>query len=288
MAKVVRDFRRELPDAAIYVYDNNSSDRTSEEALRAGATVRREKRQGKGFVVASMLEQVDADVYVMVDGDDTYDASAVHGLMAPVLEDRADMSVATRLHSTVEGAFRRFHVTGNRVVSWLINRIFRSNIQDIFSGYRAFTRELAKSVPVVARGFDVETELTLQCLYRRFVIVEVPAKYGARPEGSHSKLQTIPDGIRVLVRAFVLFQSYKPLTFFGIVGMLALLFAVLVGIRPVVEYLQEAYVYSVPRAILAAALVIVSVVMAAVGIILNSVNYRLQEVERLLVKRVVV
>lgn len=285
IGKVVRDFARELPGATVYVYDNNSTDTTAAEARAAGAVVRREKRQGKGFVVASMLEQVDADVYVMVDGDDTYAASGVHALLEPILAGRADMVVGRRREKNEANVYRPFHIFGNRLVSWLINRIFKSDIRDLFSGYRVFTRELAKSVPIVSRGFDVETELTLQSLYRQFVIVEVDTPYGARPEGSQSKLRTLPDGFRVLTRVFVLFQSYKPLTFFGLCGLALTALALVMGFRPVQEYVREGYVYSVPRAILAAGLVTVAVVCGAVGIILNSVNYRLQEVERILVKR---
>jgi glycosyltransferase involved in cell wall biosynthesis len=285
VGKVVADFRRELPDAKIYVYDNNSTDRTAEQAAKAGAVVRKEKRQGKGYVVASMLEQIDADIYVMVDGDDTYHAPSVHHLIAPLLAEEADMVVASRLGASDDKSFRRFHQFGNQLVCWTINLIFRSNIRDIFSGYRAMTRDLAKSVPVVARGYDVETELTLQSLYRRFLIREITAPYGLRPQGSTSKLRTLPDGIKVLLRMFLLFQSYKPLTFFGIAAIVAFLGALVSGYTPVVEYIAYRYVYSVPRAVLAAALMTISLLSAAVGIILHSVNFRLLEVEKIVLKQ---
>ena len=285
VGKVVADFRRELPDAKIYVYDNNSTDRTAEQAAKAGAVVRKEKRQGKGYVVASMLEQIDADIYVMVDGDDTYHAPSVHHLIAPLLAEEADMVVASRLGASDDKSFRRFHQFGNQLVCWTINLIFRSNIRDIFSGYRAMTRDLAKSVPVVARGYDVETELTLQSLYRRFLIREITAPYGLRPQGSASKLRTLPDGIKVLLRMFLLFQSYKPLTFFGIAAIVAFLCALVSGYTPVVEYIEYRYVYSVPRAVLAAALMTISLLSAAVGIILHSVNFRLLEVEKIVLKQ---
>jgi glycosyltransferase involved in cell wall biosynthesis len=285
VAKVVTDFRRQLPDANIYVYDNNSTDETAKRAREAGAIVRKEKRQGKGYVVASMLEQVDADIYVLVDGDDTYDAPSVKRLIAPLLAGEADMMVASRLSTSDEKSFRRFHKIGNRIVCRVINLIFHSNIKDIFSGYIAMTRELAKSVPVIARGFDVETELTLQTLYRRFVIKEITAPYGFRPKGSESKLRTVPDGLKVLLRLFMLFQSYKPLTLFGSAAILAFLFAVAVGYTPLVEFIEFRHVDSIPLAVLTAALVIISLLSVAVGIILHSVNFRLLEVEKVVSKR---
>jgi glycosyltransferase involved in cell wall biosynthesis len=285
VGKVVADFRHQLPGATIYVYDNNSTDRTAEEARKAGAVVRKEKRQGKGYVVASMLEQVDADIYVLVDGDDTYHAPSVKRLIAPLLAEEADMTVASRLGASDEKSFRRFHQLGNQLVCRAINLIFHSEIRDIFSGYRALTRELAKSVPVVARGYDVETELTLQTLYRRYVIQEISAPYGLRPEGSTSKLRTVPDGLKVLLRMFMLFQSYKPLTLFGTAAILAFTCALLAGYTPVVEYIDFRYVYSVPRAVLAAALMTISLLSAAVGIILHSVNFRLLEVEKIMSKQ---
>ena len=202
IAKVVADFRRELPDARIYVYDNNCTDGTAEIAAKAGAVVRREKRQGKGYVVAAMFEQIQEDILVMVDGDDTYEASHVHELLKPVLRGDADMTIATRLTSHDEKSFRPLHVAGNQMVCGIINWMFHSHVSDIFSGYRVFTRESARQIPVTTKGFDVETELTLQALYRGQVIQEMPAPYRTRPEGSFSKLNTFSDGFRVLLRLF--------------------------------------------------------------------------------------
>jgi glycosyltransferase involved in cell wall biosynthesis len=285
IGKVVADFRAALPDAAIYVYDNNSTDATADRAREAGATVRREKRQGKGFVIARMFEEIDADIYVMVDGDDTYDALSVHRLIAPLVEERADMTVGSRLMEAEQSAFRRLHVPGNQLVSRIINLIFGSEIRDLFSGYRAMTRAVVKSVPVLARGFDVETELTLQALYRQFVIREVPTPYRARPEGSFSKLRTIPDGSKVLLRLFLMLQAYKPLTFFGLIGLALLGASLATGSRPVMEYLEYRYVYTVPRAVLAAALAVMALVSTGIGMILHSTNFRLMEIEKVLVKR---
>ena len=238
ITQVVTEFRAQLPQAAIYVFDNNCTDRTAEFARAAGATVIREKKQGKGYVVATLFEAVDADIIVMIDGDGTYDASAVHRLLAPILAGDADMVVAARLEQYTDKSFRKFHVAGNQMVCSIINRIFGANISDIFSGYRAFTRECARSIPITSRGFDVETELTVQSLYRGMVVREIEAPYGERPAGSFSKLRTIPDGIRVLLRLFLLLRAYKPLTLFGSIFLILLLVA-LVGAWWVAERLRD-------------------------------------------------
>lgn len=281
VGKVIRDFRRELPGARIIVYDNNSTDRTAEVAREAGAEVRREHRQGKGWVVAKMFCEVDADVLVMVDGDDTYDAGSVHRLLAPVLAREADMTVASRLVKHSGGAFRNLHVSGNRWVCRIVNWMFPSRITDIFSGYRAFSREAAANIPITAHGFDVETELTLQALYRGFVVREIEAPYGERPAGSFSKLRTYADGSLVLLRLFLMLKSYKPLTFFGSGGLVLFAFALIAGSRPIYEYATERFVHAVPLAILAAGLVTLSFGSIALGLLLNSVNLRLLELEAL-------
>lgn len=279
IGKVVRDFRRELPEAAIYVYDNNCTDRTAELAREAGAIVRREKRQGKGWVVASMFEQVEADILIMVDGDDTYDASAVHALLEPILKGDADMTVASRLQVFEDKSFRPLHLLGNRLVTGVINWIFKARVPDVFSGYRAFSRSAVEAIPVTARGFDVETELTLQALYRGLVLKEISAPYRERPAGSFSKLNTVSDGLRVLLKLFLILKSYRPLTCFGIGSILLFVLGLVVGARPVYEYITLRYVYAVPSAVLAAALVLLSGLSLGVGLILNTVNLRLLEIE---------
>ena len=285
IGKVIADFRHELPDAKIYVYDNNCTDGTGEIAAKAGAIVRREKRQGKGYVVASMFDHIQEEILVMVDGDDTYEASHVHKLLEPILRGDADMTVATRLTSHGENSFRPMHVAGNRMVCGIINWMFKSAVNDIFSGYRAFTREAARQIPITAKGFDVETELTLQALYRGQVIQEMPAPYRARPEGSFSKLNTFSDGFLVLMRLFLILKSYKPLTFFGGISLVLFLLGLGAGFLPVYEFFTEHYVHRVPSAILAAALVLLSFFSLGVGLILNSINLRLLEVEKLVTKR---
>ncbi len=285
IAKVVEDFRRELPSAQLIVYDNNSTDHTAERAREAGAEVRRERRQGKGWVVASMFRDVDADVLVMVDGDDTYDAKSVHALIAPVLAGDADMTVAGRLVSHAGGAFRKLHISGNRWVCRIINWMFRAGISDVFSGYRAFSREAIKHIPITAHGFDVETELTLQALYRGLVVREIEAPYGERPAGSYSKLRTFADGSAVMLKLFLMIKSYKPLTFFGSASLVLFALGLLAGSRPVFEYLTERWVHAVPLAILAAGLITLAFLSLGLGLLLNSVNVRLLELETLIQAR---
>jgi glycosyltransferase involved in cell wall biosynthesis len=287
IAKVVADFRHELPAARIYVYDNNCTDGTAEIAAKAGAIVRREKRQGKGYVVAAMFEQIQEDLLVMVDGDDTYEASHVHKMLEPILRGDADMTVATRLTDHGEKSFRPLHVAGNRMVCGIINWMFQSHVSDIFSGYRVFTRESARQIPVTTKGFDVETEITLQALYRGQVIQEMPVPYRARPEGSFSKLNTFSDGLRVLLRLFLIVKSYKPLTFFGSIAIVLFLLGSAAGSLPVYDFITDPnhFVHRVPSAILAAALILLSFFSLGLGLILNSMNLRLLELEQLITKR---
>jgi len=285
IAKVVADFRRELPAARIYVYDNNCTDGTAAIAAQAGAVVRREKRQGKGYVVAAMFDQVQEDIMVMVDGDDTYEASHVHQLLEPVLRGDADMTVATRLTSHGEKSFRPLHVAGNQMVCGIINWMFKSQVSDIFSGYRAFTHAAIRQIPVTTRGFDIETELTLQALYRGQVVRELPAPYRARPAGSFSKLNTFSDGFRVLLRLFLIIKTYKPLTFFGGVALGLFALGLAAGVLPVYEFITQHYVHRLPSAILAASLVMLSFFSLGLGLILNSMNLRLLEIEKLIGKR---
>jgi glycosyltransferase involved in cell wall biosynthesis len=286
IGKVVADFRRELPAARIYVYDNNCTDGTAGIAAQAGAIVRREKRQGKGYVVAAMFEQIEEDILIMVDGDDTYEAGHVHKLLEPILRGDADMTAATRLTTHGDNSFRPLHIAGNRMICGIINWMFKSDVTDIFSGYRAFTRESARQIPITARGFDVETELTLQALYRGQVIRELPAPYRARPAGSFSKLNTFSDGFLVLLRLFLIVKSYKPLTFFGGISLVLFVLGLAVGSLPVYDFLSDPghYVHRVPSAILAASLVMLSCFSLGLGLILNSMNLRLLELEKLVAK----
>jgi glycosyltransferase involved in cell wall biosynthesis len=285
IAKVTKDFARELPDATIYVFDNNSTDGSAELARDAGAVVISEKRQGKGHVVAAMLEKVHADYYVMVDGDDTYPAERVRELLAPVMGDRADMVVGRRKAVDEKAAYRRFHVFGNWLVCAMINVIFRSRLQDIMSGYRAFNRMISRHLPIIAYGFDIETEMTVQCLYRRWVIQEVPVEYRERPEGSESKLSTFHDGFRVIFRILSLFRSYKPLTFFGGLGILFFVLSGICGMTVMWRHWDTASGYRLALIVGAFALLAMSLIAASIGVIVQLINFRFWELDSLIRRR---
>ena len=246
----------------------------------------KEKRQGKGYVVAAILAKVNADYYVMVDGDDTYPAEDVHKLLEPVALEQADMIVGQRLSNYSEQAFRSLHHIGNRVICRLINSVFSTHLTDPMSGYRAFTRDVADNLPIVASGFDVETEMTLQLLYRNYIIKEVVIPYRARPIGSVSKLRTFRDGFIVLTKIINIFKAYKPLTFFGSLASIFTLFAIFLGYFVVSEYILFQYIYSVPKAILATGCMLVAMNLISVGLILNTLKFRLLEVDNVLTKQI--
>ena len=282
--KVVEDFRKQLPKAKIYIYDNNSTDDTARIAQEAGAIVRTEKRQGKGFVVESMFRNIEADIYVMVDGDDTYPVSRVMTLIYPIFAGKADMVVGNRLVEFGDHSFRSFHLFGNRLVANVVNRIFNTNLQDLMSGYRAFSNHFVKEVPIISKGFELETEMTLQALYRNFIIKEVPIPYGVRPEGSHSKLHTFRDGIRVLMKIIDIFKAYRPLLFFGLIAICFAIIGLGLGSFPIVGFLQTGKVERFPTAILAAGLMILSFLASICGVILDGVNHRIKEISQLIIK----
>ncbi|MBW1880826.1 MAG: glycosyltransferase [Deltaproteobacteria bacterium] len=283
--KVVTEFIAALPGARVYVFDNNSTDGTGRLAEEAGAIVVRSPRQGKGYVVQHMFRDVEADVYLMADGDDTYPASEAVRLLDSLLDSDADMVVGVRLEQFHSGAFRRFHQFGNRLVAFLISSLFGARITDVLSGYRAFERDFVKSVPLVSGGFGIETEMTMSALAKGFAIREIPIPYGSRPEGSHSKLSTYSDGAVVLRAIFTLFKDYKPFAFFGTVAVLLALLSLASGALPVLDYLREQYVHHVPLAILAAGLGICAALSASVGLVLSTIA-RYQKETFLLMQRV--
>jgi glycosyltransferase involved in cell wall biosynthesis len=284
IAKVVNDFRAQLPDAVIYVFDNCCTDDTAAIAAGRGAIVIKEPRLGKGNVVEAMMDEVQADFFVMVDGDDTYPADAVGQLLKPVLNNDADMAVGTRLGTPAGNSFRPLHVAGNGLVRWLINKIFRTNLTDIMSGYRAFNRTVVRRIPVVSSGFEVETELTIQMLYYHLGIVEVPVAYRGRPAGSVSKLSTFRDGSRVLWKIFSLARAFKPLTFFGCLGLILFFFGVLAGIPPIYGYIQTQTVERFPLAILATGLMILSAGSVFMGVLLHAINLRFKELHNVMTR----
>jgi glycosyltransferase involved in cell wall biosynthesis len=283
--KVVADFRRVLPEAVVYVFDNNSTDDTANIARQAGAVVIREKKQGKGHVIAAMLEKVDADYYLMTDGDDTYPAERARDLLAPLLADQADVVVGKREAVDQGKAYRPFHVFGNRLVCTLINVIFRARLQDIMSGYRAFTREVALNLPVIAYGFDIETEMTLQCLYRKWVIREIPVAYRERPEGSVSKLNTFSDGLRVIFRILSVFRSYKPLTFFGGLGILFFIAGVVLGLLAKFGPWAPDSNYRLASIVLSGTSFAMSLMACSIGVIVQLINFRFLELDSVLRRR---
>lgn len=277
IAQVVADFQRVLPKAKLVVYDNNSTDATAEEAARTGVEVRREYRQGKGSVLRTMFREIDADLYVLVDGDATYPAEEVHKLIAPVAAGRADMSVGMRLEHYGDGSFRFLHRFGNRLIRGLINTLFGTRMEDVLSGYRCFNRRFVKSLPILSDGFEVETELTLQALDKGFGVVEVPIHYRPRPAGSASKLSTFRDGLLILRTIFDIYKDYRPLRFFSGIGLLSLATGIVLGSVPVGEYLHTGLVTHASTAVLATGLVLVSGLCFATGLILDAVNRRYRE-----------
>lgn len=270
IGKVVKDFHEHLPQAEIYVFDNNSTDGTAEIAIQAGAIVKRVYQQGKGNVIRAMFRQVDADCYLMIDGDDTYPAEEAIKLVTPILEGRADIVTGDRLSSTYFKENKRaFHNTGNKLVRNLINLIWKQNLKDIMSGYRAFSKSFVKLFPVMSSGFEIETEMTIHALDKRLGLLEVPINYKDRPEGSESKLNTFTDGFKVIRTIVTLFKEYKPLLFFG---WLALLLFILAGgfFLPVfLEYLEIGLVPKFPTFILSGFLAVTGVLSLFTGLILD-------------------
>ena len=271
--KVIKDFRKELPDADIYVYNNNSKDKTAEIAKRNGAIVKDEYRQGKGNVVRSMFYDIDADIYVMVDGDDTYPAEFVHKLIEPVVNGEADMAIGDRLsNGTYQKENKRhFHEFGNNLVKKGINVLFKTNLKDIMTGYRVFSKKFVKNMPVMSPKFEIETEMSLYALDKKFIIKEIPIIYRDRPEGSQSKLNTVSDGMKVIKTIIKMFKNYKPLQFFTIIAVIIFLIGLIVGIPVLVEYFKTQYITKVPSAILASGLVTLSVIVGQCGVILDTV-----------------
>ena len=276
----VAGFRRALPDAKVYVFDNNSTDRTREIAAGAGAIVRSEKQQGKGNVVRRMFADVDADVYVMADGDLTYDPAAAPAMVEMLVAEQLDMVVGTRQHEGKD-AYRGGHVLGNRLFTRLLAGLFGRSFTDIFSGYRVFSRRFVKSFPVLSEGFEIETEMSVHALELRMPVGEVETSYAARPEGSHSKLSTYGDGWRILKTIGNLYRVERPVLFYGSIGALLVIAAILLAIPLIRTYLQTGLVPRFPTAILVTGMVIVAVLCFFAGLILDTVTRGRREVRRL-------
>jgi glycosyltransferase involved in cell wall biosynthesis len=280
IAATVAGFRAALPDATVYVYDNNSRDRTKEVAAAAGAVVRSERQQGKGHVVRRMFADIDADVYIMADGDLTYEPAAAPAMVAMLLGEQLDMVVGTRRHEA-KTAYRGGHVLGNRVFTGLLSGLFGRSFSDIFSGYRVFSRRFVKTFPVLSQGFEIETEMSVHALELRMPVGEVETSYAARPEGSHSKLSTFGDGWRILRTIATLYRVERPALFYGTIGALLMVIAVLLAIPLVRTYLATGLVPRFPTAILVTGIVIVAVLCVFAGLILDTVTRGRREVRRL-------
>lgn len=283
IAKVVKDYQEALPDAEIYVYDNNSTDDTAAIARQAGAIVRYEYKQGKGNVIRSMFRQIDADCYLMIDGDDTYPSEYARGMCELILDGKADMVVGDRLSSTYFSENKRpFHNAGNRFVRFLINILFNNQVKDIMTGYRAFDREFVKGFPILSNGFEIETEMTIHAVDKNYRVVEVPVAYRDRPEGSESKLNTFSDGMKVLTTIGILFREYKPALFFNIFAVISLLISFILGIPVLVEFFQTGIVPKIPSLIVAAILLSISILLWITGIILQVTTKKHKQLYELL------
>ena len=271
--KVIKDFRKELPEADIYVYNNNSKDKTAEIARKNGAIVRDEYRQGKGNVVRSMFRDIEADIYVMVDGDDTYPAEEVHKLIEPIRNHEADMVIGDRLtNGTYQHENKRhFHEFGNNLVKKSINVLFKTNLKDIMTGYRVFNKIFVKNMPVMSPKFEIETEMSLHALDKKFIIKEIPIVYRDRPAGSESKLNTVSDGIKVVKTIVKMFKDFKPRQFFWIIALIFAILGCIVGIPVIVEFAKTGYITKVPSAVLATGIMIFAIIIAQCGVVLDTV-----------------
>jgi glycosyltransferase involved in cell wall biosynthesis len=280
VATVVADFRKALPAAKIYVYDNNSSDRTAAVAREAGAEVRSERRQGKGHVVRRMFADIDADIYVLVDGDATYDAPSAPRMVERLVDEHLDMVVGLRIDQAV-AAYRRGHRTGNRMLTGFLSSVFGQAFKDILSGYRVFSRRFVKSFPVLSDGFEIETELTVHALELAMPVAEIETPYYARLEGSVSKLNTWRDGFRILGTILKLYRSEKPLRFFVVIGMFLALVSFGLAIPVIITYLEEGIVPRLPTAVLSTGLMIVAVLSVSSGLVLDTVTRGRREMKLL-------
>ena len=275
---VVRKFRTVLPTAELYVVDNDSTDATERVAREAGATVLRETRRGKGHAVRKAFREVEADIYILVDGDDTYPAEEAPRLIQPILDGDADVVVATRLGGDTRSEFRWVNRLGNRLLLGALNLVFGVRLTDLLSGYRVMTREYVKQAPVLASGFELETELSILAFEREFRTVEIPVRLRSRPEGSHSKIRVLGDGFRILSAILTLLRDYRPLSFFGGLGLLCAVLGLLPGIFVTIEFLERGTV-RIPTAVLATGLEVWALTLVLAGVILQALNRRFRELD---------
>lgn len=286
IGKVIDDFKTALPEAVVYVYDNNSTDKTSDVAEEHGAVVRKEYRQGKGNVVRTMFRDIDAECYIMIDGDDTYPSDKAKEMCSAVMEEGVDMVIGDRLSATyfIEND-RKFHNFGNRFVRSLINNIFNSDVKDIMTGYRAFSRMFVKNIPILANGFEIETEMTIHALDKNYIIKEIPIDYRRRPEGSFSKLDTITDGYKVVKTVFQLFRDYKPYIFFTSISVVLAVIAVVFMLPVLLEYWHTGLVPRFPTLIVCCFVMLLAILLFVSGVILEVMTKKHRQLYELLVIR---
>ena len=287
--KVVKDYRQVLPEADIYVYDNNSTDGTDEIAKQAGAIVRYESKQGKGNVIRTMFREIEADCYLMVDGDDTYPAESAREMCDYVLNENVDMVIGDRLSSTYFTENKRaFHNFGNRIVRWSINTIFRSKINDIMTGYRAFSYEFVKSYPVLTKGFETETEMTIHAIDKNLTLKEISVQYRDRPVGSVSKLNTYKDGVKVIKTIATLFKEYKPGLFFNLIALIIFIVAAILAIPVFIEYMNTGLVPRFPTLIVSGLLAVISLLLTTTSIILQVIVKKNKQIFEILLNQIVI
>ena len=285
--KVIKDFKKALPEATIYVYDNNSNDGTDEIARKAGAVVRYERKQGKGNVIRSMFREIDAECYIMTDGDDTYPAEDARKMCEYVLKDNVDMVIGDRLSGTYfKEKTRKFHKSGNRIVRWTINTIFRRKINDIMTGYRALSYQFVKSYPVLAKGFELETEMTIHAIDKNFTLKEIPIKYKERAAGSISKLNTYSDGVKVIKTIATLFKEYKPGVFFNIISLFIFVIAAILAIPVFIEYMQTGLVPRFPTLIVSCILLVICLLLSITSIILQVIVKKNKQLFEILLNQI--
>ena len=287
IAKVVKDYKKVLPTADIYVYDNNSSDGTDKIATKAGAIVKYEYKQGKGNVIRSMFRDIEADCYLIIDGDDTYPAENAKEMCDIILEGKADMVIGDRLSSTYFQENKRpFHNLGNKTVRYLINKIFKNDIKDIMTGYRAFGYNFVKGFPVLSKGFEIETEMTIHAVDKNYKLVEIPVQYRDRPEGSVSKLNTVSDGLKVLKTIGTLFKEYRPALFFNLIAFFVLVLGIIIGIPAYVGYFKTGLVLKFPSLIVSCFLLMVATLLWVTGIILQVINKKHKQLYELMMNQI--
>ncbi|MEK7358448.1 MAG: glycosyltransferase family 2 protein [Bdellovibrionota bacterium] len=282
IGRVVEDCRRFMPEAEVYVFDNNSRDQTAVRASRAGARVVHSARKGKGEVIRHAFEVLKTDVVIIVDGDDTYAIERAPEMVRIIADESVDMVVCNRHSDDKSKAYRRFHKIGNQVFSWLVGGLLGQRVTDVFSGYRAVSRHFYESVSLDSTGFEIESELTLKAISHGFSVKEISGPYRSRPEGSYSKLRTFHDGFRILKFIFSILRDCRPLAFFGALSSFCFMFSVWAGSAPIADFLREHFVYTVPRAILAASLMVLSIVLLGVGLILDSQIRHFREQSKLI------